>query len=91
VISADGSVIGTIAELFIRTADWQVEAARIELTKDIADRIGATRTMFRHGMIELPITLVQSVGDAVVLAVNVGQLREAHRAPEPEPEPQHST
>jgi sporulation protein YlmC with PRC-barrel domain len=79
VISADGTVIGAIAELFL--SDWHVDAIRIVLSKDIADRIGASRSLLHRGTIELPVGFVQSVGDAVVLAVGVEQLREAHRAP----------
>ncbi len=81
VISADGKVLGSISELFISTSEWRVEAIRIELRKDIADRIGANRTIFHRGTIELPVSFVQSVSDAVVLTVDVEQLREAHRSP----------
>lgn len=83
VISADGHAIGSIAELFVST-DWRVESVRIELRKDIADRIGANRTVFHRGTIELPVSFVQSVGDAVVLSVDVEKLREVHRAPDTE-------
>jgi sporulation protein YlmC with PRC-barrel domain len=84
VISADGNAIGTLVELFISSSDWRVESIRIELQKDIADRIGASRTLLHRGTIELPVSLIQSVGDAVVLSVEVAKLREAHRSPEPD-------
>lgn len=79
VISADATVIGTVTELFISTSEWRIESICIELRKDIADRIGADRTVFHPGTIELPVSLIQSVGDAVVLTIEVEQLREAHR------------
>lgn len=79
VISADGKAIGSLTELFLSTSDWRVEAIRIELRKEIADRIGANRTIFHRGSLELPVTFIQSVGDAVVLTVDVEGLREAHR------------
>ena len=82
VISADGSAIGSLAALFIDSADWRVESIRIELQKDIADRIGASRTLLHRGTIELPVSFIQSVGDAVVLSIDVEKLREVHRAPE---------
>jgi sporulation protein YlmC with PRC-barrel domain len=81
VISADGRALGSIQELFISVADWRIEAIRIELHGDIADQIGAKKTMFHRATIELPISLVQSVSDAVVLTVDVEHLREAHRPP----------
>jgi sporulation protein YlmC with PRC-barrel domain len=91
VISADGKVIGSISELYISTSEWRIESIRIELHKDIADRIGADRTLFHRGTMELPVTFVQSVGDAVVLSVDVEQLREAHRSPATDAAPQPST
>ena len=90
VISADGKAIGAISELFISTSDWRIESIRIELNKDIAQRIGATRTLFHRGTIELPVNFIQSVSDAVVLSVDVDQLREAHRSPGVAPA-EHST
>jgi sporulation protein YlmC with PRC-barrel domain len=81
VICADGKAIGAIAELFISSTDWHVESIRIELHKDIADRIGANRTVFHRGTIELPVGFIQSVSDTVVLSVDVEKLREVHRSP----------
>jgi sporulation protein YlmC with PRC-barrel domain len=88
VISADGLAIGSIAELFISSTDWRVESVRIELRKDIADRIGAHRTVLHRGSIELPVSFIQSVSDTVVLSVDVEKLREAHRSPTAEAAPQ---
>ncbi|HEX3759138.1 MAG TPA: PRC-barrel domain-containing protein [Kofleriaceae bacterium] len=82
VISADGNAIGAVVELFINSSDWRVESIRIELKKDIADRIGASRTLLHRGTIELPVSFIQSVGDAVVLSIDVEKLREAHRSSE---------
>ena len=74
VMSADGNAIGSVAELFI-SSDWRIESIRIELRKDIADRVGANRTLFHRATIELPVSFIQSVGDAVVLSVDVEHLR----------------
>jgi len=82
VISADGKAIGSVTELFISISDWRVESVRIELHKDIADRIGAHRTVFHRGTVELPVSFIQSVSDAIVLSVSVDQLQEAQRVPD---------
>jgi len=79
VITADGQVVGSIKSIFLDAAEWRVESISVELRKDVADRIGASHGMFHRGLIEVPVRLVQSVGDAVVLAVAVDALREAHR------------
>jgi len=88
VISADGTAIGSVAELFVSSSDWRVESIRVELRKDVADRIGADRTMFHRGSIELPVSFIQSVSDAVVLSIDVDKLREVHRPTETDAAPQ---
>ena len=90
VIGADGKLIGSVAELFISTSEWRVESICIELHKDIADSIGANRTIFHRGTIDLPVSFVQSVSDTVVLTVDVDQLREVKRAPATDAAPQPS-
>lgn len=79
VITADGQAVGSIKSVFLDAVAWRVESISVELRKDVADRIGASRSMFHRGLIELPVQLVQSVGDAVVLTIAVDALREAHR------------
>ena len=76
VIASDGLAIGQVAALFLDTSDWRVGSLQVRLHKDIADRIGADRSLFRAGLLEVPIRLVQSVGDAVVLSVPVDGLRQ---------------
>ena len=76
VIAADGLAIGEIAALFLDSSDWRVESLQVKLHKDVADRLGADRGMFHAGALEIPIRMVQSVGDAVVLAVVVDELRQ---------------
>ena len=91
VISADGKVLGSISELFITGPDWHLESVRIDLRKDVADHLGAAHTLFHRGTIVLPIAFIQSVGDAVVLTVDVEKLREAHRSPTPDTQPSPPT
>lgn len=47
-----------------------------KLRKDIADRLGADRGAFRAGTLEIPVRLIQSTGDTVVLSVGVDDLRQ---------------
>lgn len=54
---------------------WRVQSLQVKLHNDIADRLGAEHNIFHAGAIEIPIGMVQSVGDAVVLAVGVDELR----------------
>jgi sporulation protein YlmC with PRC-barrel domain len=77
VIAADGLVLGVIAALFIDSDAWRVESLQVKLHKDVADRLGTGRTIFHAGTLEIPIHMVQSVGDAVVLSAAIDELRPA--------------
>jgi sporulation protein YlmC with PRC-barrel domain len=76
VIAADGQAIGEIAALFLDSDAWHVESLQVKLRKEVADQLGAARGMFHAGTLEVPIRMVQSVGDAVVLAVATDELRQ---------------
>jgi len=91
VISADGQAIGAVTALFVDPTSWRVESVSVELQKDIADRVGASRSLFRRGVIEIPVALIQSVGDTVLLGVVVDDLREGRRTTTTDPtaQPQH--
>jgi sporulation protein YlmC with PRC-barrel domain len=76
VIAADGQAIGEIAALFLDSEAWRVQSLNIKLRKEVADQLGATRGMFHAATLELPVGMVQSVGDAVVLSVATDELRQ---------------
>jgi sporulation protein YlmC with PRC-barrel domain len=81
VIGADGQAVGEVAALFLDSEAWDVESIRVKLRNAIADRLGAARTMFSAGTVDIPVRLVQSVGDAVVLAIPVEGLRQVLSSP----------
>ena len=76
VISADGHAIGQVAALFLDVKAWQVESLQVKLHNDVADEIGAARSMFHPGTVQIPVRMIQSVGDAVVLSVGTQELRQ---------------
>ena len=82
VIAADGQVIGGIAALFIDTDTWRVESLQVKLGKEIADELGANRSLFHAGSIEVAVALVQSIADAVILTIPLEGLREVLPAEE---------
>lgn len=76
VVASDGVAIGEAATLFLDSEAWRVESLRVKLHRDIADRLGAGRSLFHAGAVEIPVSMIQSVGDAVVLSVAVDELRQ---------------
>lgn len=76
VIASDGVAIGEIALLFLDSDAWRVESLQVKLRKEVADRLGADRSLFHAGALEIPTRMIQSVGDAVILSVAVDELRQ---------------
>ncbi len=75
VIASDGLAIGEVTVLFVDSEAWRVESLQIRLRKEVADRLGAERGIFHAGALEIPTSMIQSVGDAVVLSVAIDELR----------------
>jgi sporulation protein YlmC with PRC-barrel domain len=76
VIAADGQAIGEVAALFIDTSTWTILALQIKLTKAAAEQLGATHGLLRAATFELPVRMVQSVADTVLLSVPTLELRQ---------------
>ena len=67
---------------------WNVEALQVALRRQTAERLGAARSIFQRGALEIPVRFIQSVGDAVVLSVPVDGLRQlVSSAPAAEAQP----
>ena len=49
VIGADGQAIGEVAALFLDSDAWGIQSIQVKLRKEIADQLGATRTVFHAG------------------------------------------
>jgi len=76
VIAADGQAIGDVSALFIDTSAWTITALQIKLSKSAAEQLGAARSLLRAATLDLPVRLVQSVGDAVLLSIPTLELRQ---------------
>jgi sporulation protein YlmC with PRC-barrel domain len=76
VIAADGQAIGEVAAIILDSESWRIEVLQVRLHKEAADKLGANRGIFHAGTLDLPVRLIQSVGDAIVLSVPTLALRE---------------
>lgn len=86
VVAGDGRVVGEITTLFLDEA-WRVESLQVKLRKDIADQIGANRSVFHAGKVEIPVRMIQSVSDTIVLSVATDELRQILPAEPPQAAP----
>jgi sporulation protein YlmC with PRC-barrel domain len=80
VIAADGQAIGEVDALFIDTSTWIVASLQIKLSKTAAEELGAARSLLHAATLEIPVRLVQSVGDTVLLSVPTLGLRQTQEA-----------
>ena len=76
VIGADGQAIGEVAAMFIDTSTWTIVSLQIKLSKTAAEQLGAARSLLHAATIDLPVRMVQSVGDTVLLSVPTPGLRQ---------------
>jgi sporulation protein YlmC with PRC-barrel domain len=74
VVDAAGRVVGDVDEIAIDTSSWRVKTLRVKLRRAAGAAIGAEQSIFRAGHIEVPSSMIQSVGDAVVLRVDAREL-----------------
>lgn len=75
IIGSDGRVVGHVVSINIDGADLRVETLQVRLRKEIAHELGAHGTLLHGSRIELPASMIQSVGDTIVLSTTVGDLQ----------------
>ncbi len=76
VIAADGQAIGEVAALLIDTSAWTIVALQIKLHSAVAEQLGAARSILRSAKLDLPVSMIQSVADAVLVSVPTLDLRQ---------------
>jgi sporulation protein YlmC with PRC-barrel domain len=76
VIAADGQALGEVVAIFLDSEVWRIELPKVKLRNEVACQLGASRDIFHAGTLEIPIRMVQPVGDAVVLSVATQELRQ---------------
>ena len=81
VIGSDGNAIGEVLAILLDNETWSVTGLRLRLRGQVASQIGVDHSLFRPSTIEVPISQIQSVGDAVVLSVPASGLASQAAAP----------
>ena len=76
IIAADGQAVGEVVALLLDTETWSITSLQTKVRREMANKLGASRSIFHASTVEIPVNLVQSIGDAVVLSVATDQLRQ---------------
>ncbi len=74
IIGSDGLQIGEVARVFLDGDDLKVVSIEAKLHNDVADQLGAKRTIFRAGTLEIPVGMIQVTADTVILKVSIAEL-----------------
>lgn len=77
VLDATGQVIGDIKAPLIDTETWLVDTLRITIRRRAAESLGMTWSFFRRPTLDIPTGLIHAAGDAIILRVSLGELRES--------------
>lgn len=77
VVDSAGIAIGEVDDFFLDSQSRQLDTLRVKLRRELAEQAGARSTFFHKAMAEVPMQLVQSIGDAVLLQVRFEELQRA--------------
>lgn len=74
VIDAMGRVVGRLETAFVDTPSFAVDAFRVKLRKEVADRFGFATSWWRSAHLDVPVGVVGTAGDTVLLRAAVEEL-----------------
>ena len=75
ILTSDGHVVGEVRALYLDARARRVESLKVKLTKNMADELGAERSILHAGEAEIPVLMVRSIEDTVMLAIPLSGLR----------------
>ena len=77
VLDATGSVLGRIKIPLVDMETWLIDALRVRPTRHVAGELGLAWSWWNRPSIDIPTGLVHAAGDAIILRVSLGELRDA--------------
>jgi sporulation protein YlmC with PRC-barrel domain len=91
VIDANGRVIGRVRAAMVDMETWVVDSLRIAVSRqaapDLDMRWSFWEALWRPPTIDIPTGQIHAAGDAILLRIAIGELREAvpHMTAQPAP------
>jgi sporulation protein YlmC with PRC-barrel domain len=80
VLDATGSILGRITAPLVDMETWSIDAVRVTLSRHAASELELQWNwweIWKRPAIDIPTGVVQAAGDAILLRVSLGELREA--------------
>lgn len=76
VIGTSGNIIGEVKGASINTKTWQVLQLQIKLSDIAAEELGLKKK-FRSSTANMPVRLVQTVGDVINISLSLKEISES--------------
>jgi sporulation protein YlmC with PRC-barrel domain len=77
VLDATGSVLGRVKTPLVDLETWSVDKLRVRLSRKAAGELSLAWTWWRPATMDIPTGLINAAGDAILLRVSLGELRDA--------------
>ena len=77
VLDATGAVVGDVTKPLVDTETWLVDTLRVRIRRDAAGELELPWSFLNRPTIDIPTGLIHAAGDAIILRVSLGELRDA--------------
>jgi sporulation protein YlmC with PRC-barrel domain len=77
VLDATGTILGRIKAPLVDMENWLVDTLRVTPTRAVAGELGLLWSWWRRPTVDIKTGLVQAAGDAIILRVSLGEMRDA--------------
>ena len=81
VLDTTGRVLGRVKAALADMETWLIDTLRVRLDRRAAADMDMHWSFWRRPTLDVPTGLIQAAGDAIILRVSVGELREAPPQP----------
>jgi sporulation protein YlmC with PRC-barrel domain len=81
VLDATGSILGRVKAPLVDLETWVVDTLRVTPTRAVAGEFGLPWSWWKRPSFDVKTGLVHAAGDAVILRVSLGELRDATPPP----------
>jgi sporulation protein YlmC with PRC-barrel domain len=76
IVSSKGEILGEVEGVDVDSVTWQSNGLFVGLTKDATVELGLKKPILGHVVINLPTSLIVSVGEVITLKDSVKSLRD---------------
>jgi|SRR5579863_7443531 len=76
VLDATGTILGRVKAPLVDMETWLVDNLRLTPRRSVAGELGLPWSWWKRPTVDIKTGLVQAAGDAIILRVSLGELRD---------------